>query len=69
MAQRKQKVQVEIEHDGDNVYHRVQDLPELNDLNAKVKKIIAESSYWERHGKGLVENGIGVPLHLVRLLS
>ena len=63
--QRKKKVEVEIEYDGDDVYHKVKDLPELNDLNAQVKKIVAESSYWERYGKGLVENGIAIPLHFV----
>lgn len=68
MSGSKRRVAVSIDEQGDHVYHKVDGLPDLNQLNSRVKKIIEQSSHWERYGKGHVENGIAIPLHLVSCL-
>ncbi|KAF6030902.1 FADS6 [Bugula neritina] len=68
MATTSNKVSITKTQEGNDIYHYVQGLPKLNELNEQVKEVIATSSYWERHGYGLLEIGSAFPLLLLGLL-
>ena len=61
------RTQIHTETVDNEVYHKVKDLPDYKDLQAEVKKIVAEASYWERWGCNLVPIGAAIPLHAVRI--
>lgn len=63
------KVSVETEVDGEDIYHKVRDLPKFQELSRHVKEIVSTSSYWERHGIDLLEIGLAVPLYIVSSVS
>ncbi|XP_067944600.1 fatty acid desaturase 6-like [Watersipora subatra] len=61
------KVKVSVEAHDKDIYHYVEGLPKYQELSSQVKRIVAESTYWERFGYGLMEMGCAIPLHFVGL--